>query len=145
MCIRDSLLSLTSSIHIVHRKSEPLKPDEQLQILKQQQDQFEERINQLVVNVTEVEKRYNKSDSTSEKVLIMEKAIVSERQQIYEIEKVLIPDFNLSRAACDQLTDEEKVHILDEIVASKEQVAELKALAETIPPNDELDHINADL
>lgn len=56
-----------------------------------------------------------------------------------------MPPFNLSKNACQELTNEQKINLLDEVGKAKEQVEKIKKLASTIPPCEEITLINSDI
>lgn len=57
----------------------------------------------------------------------------------------MIPPFNLSKNACQELTNEQKINLLDQVSAAKLQIAKIKSLAAGIPPCAELKMINSDV
>ena len=77
------LFAMLIDSQCLHMRAKDTPVDKQLALLKQQQVKFESNINSLIANVSKIEERIKNSDDTSEKVLILEKAIVSERQQIF--------------------------------------------------------------
>lgn len=96
-------------------------------------------------NISEIEAKVSKVNSTDEKVIILENAILSERERIFEIQNEIIPPFNLSKNACQELTNEQKIHILDQVVAARAQIEQLQTVASRIPPCEEIALINSDL
>lgn len=55
----------------------------QIDALKAQQSNFELNVNKLISNITAIEKAINNSKSTDEKVIILENAIISERETVF--------------------------------------------------------------
>ena len=56
--------------------------------------------NQLISNVTDIESQVDQAVSTQQKVIILENAIESEREDVFNMSTALIPPFNLSKTAC---------------------------------------------
>ena len=69
-----SILSSTVSLHLLD------STEAQIAALVAQQKSFEDTFSVLLNNVTEVEKQIQQSNNTDDKIQILEKAIVSERE-----------------------------------------------------------------
>ena len=113
--------------------------------LLEQQSSFESSINNLLSNITSIEKAVADADSTEDRIVVLEAAIKSERQSVYELSTTIIPAFNLSRSSCEQMTDEQKVGILEQLATAKKEVAELQKLSESLPESEEVGQIKADI
>ena len=148
------VLALVILSHSIHFRAIPLhlqssnastSSNPELDALRLQQSNFESSINGLVNNLTTVQNSLDNTTNNTEKVLILEKAIIRERQQVFKISNDIIPPFNLSKTACQQLTDAQKIAILNQINDTRAQIASLKQLAASVPACDEINSINADI
>lgn len=143
------LICSLTAVHNLHMKTpaEHLQDETQAQIdaLVAQQTQFEATFKKLLDNVTNVEKSVQATDSTDEKIQILENAIISERESVFELSKTIIPPFNVSRQSCEKMTDQQKVELLDELQKAREQVNQLKNISQTMPSCDELDQVKRDI
>ena len=77
--------------------------------------------------------------------MILENAITSERETVFQLSKIIIPPFNISKDGCEKMTDQQKVELLDQLAKAKDEVNELKAIAAAIPPCDDINQINRDI
>jgi len=59
----------------------------------------------LIDDIKNIEMKVNATPTTNEKVLILETAILSEREKIFKLQNSIIPAFNLSKNACQELTN----------------------------------------
>lgn len=50
--------------------------------------------------MTAVEKNVSRTPDVSEKVLLLERAILSEREKVFNMQTALIPPFTFSKTAC---------------------------------------------
>lgn len=143
------LICSLTAVHNLHMKTpaQHLQDETQAQIdaLVAQQTQFEATFKKLLDNVTNVEKSVQATDSTDEKIQILENAIISERESVFELSKTIIPPFNVSRQSCEKMTDQQKVELLDELQKAREQVNQLKNISQTMPSCDELDQVKRDI
>lgn len=78
-------------------------------------------------------------------MLILENAITSERETVFQLSKIIIPPFNISKDGCEKMTDQQKVELLDQLAKAKDEVNELKAIAAAIPPCDDINQVNRDI
>lgn len=83
MCPTNSLL--LAALVLVSVSSLHLLDSTQAQIdaLKSQQDNFEKTVGRLITNITDIEKSVNASNSTEGKIMILENAILSERETVF--------------------------------------------------------------
>ena len=83
--------------------------------------------------------------SVGEKVSLLENAIVSERETVFALSNSIVPPFNLSKNACQELTNEQKINLLDQVAQARQSIDGIKKLAASIPPCDEVRMINSDI
>lgn len=133
------LLQLTMGLHL------QTTTEAQIEALIAQQTKFESIFEQLLDNVTQLEVEINATQDTDEKIMLLENAIISERESVFELSKTIIPPFNISKQSCEKMTDQQKVELLEELEKAREQVTELKNLALTMPKCDEVDQIKRDI
>lgn len=72
----------------------------QIDALKAQQANFETNVNKLITNITAIEKAINSTTDRDQKIMILENAITSERETVFELSKIIIPPFNISKNGC---------------------------------------------
>jgi hypothetical protein len=51
----------------------------------------------------------------------------------------------MSKNACNQLTNDQKINILDQVSKIKQQLSQFKLTAASLPQNDQLNMINRDI
>jgi|JI9StandDraft_1071089.scaffolds.fasta_scaffold248643_1 peptidoglycan hydrolase CwlO-like protein len=98
------LLALGSTMHIGRSSSLHSSTASELATLQQQQSSFEKSINNLIEDIQAVEVKVNATSDTNEKVILLEKAVTSERQKIHDLQTQIAPAFSLSKNSCQQLT-----------------------------------------
>lgn len=84
----------------------------QIDALKAQQTNFEQNVGKLLTNLSQIEKSLNSTSNIDQKVIILENAIISERESVFELSKIIIPPFNISKSGCEKMTDQQKVELL---------------------------------
>lgn len=137
-----TLLSLSLAIHTSERTHFQTS---ELDALKAQQGQFQAQVKGIVQNLSTIESNLNQTTNNSQKVIILENAIISERQQVFNLSNSIIPPFNLSQSACQQMTNDQKISMLDQIAQAKQQINGLKNLSNTLPTCTEVSQIQADI
>lgn len=104
-----SVLLLFGVVSAVHLQDETSKL---LEELKRQQSTFEASVNGIMDNINKIDQEVSDAKNVDDKILILENAIVSERDQIFELSTEIIPPFNISKASCEKMTDQQKVILL---------------------------------
>lgn len=72
----------------------------ELEALRAQQLGFENQVASLIGNITDLDGKVKAASKVSDKVGLLENAIVSERETVFSLSNSLIPPFNLSKNAC---------------------------------------------
>lgn len=117
----------------------------ELETLRAQQLGFENQVTSLISNITDLDSKVKSASKVSDKVNLLENAIISERDTVFSLSNSMIPPFNLSKNACQELTNEQKINLLDQVSAAKLQIDKIKTLAVSIPPCAELKMISSDI
>lgn len=117
----------------------------ELEALRAQQSSFEKQVNSLIGNITSLDKNVKAAATVGEKVALLENAIISERETVFALSNSIVPPFNLSKNACQELTNEQKINLLEQVEKARESIEGIKKLAASIPPCDELKLINSDI
>lgn len=108
----------------------------ELETLRAQQSSFENQVNSLISNISSLDKQVKAAASVGEKVSLLENAIVSERETVFALSNSIVPPFNLSKNACQELTNEQKINLLEQVEQARKAIDGIKKLAATIPPCD---------
>jgi hypothetical protein len=117
----------------------------QIAALQAQQNSFERVFNALMSNISRIDASLNGTPSVDEKIAILENAIISERYTVFNMSKILIPPFNVTRSGCEQMTDQQKVALLQQLATAKEQVYQLRNISVTLPTCPDVTAIQADI
>lgn len=113
------VLASTYTLHLTSVENQ------QYDALLQQQLSFQDKMNSIKLNMTRI--RNDLEDkSIDEKVDILESAIKTERQSIYEASKLLVKDQSQISDHCQILSDEEKGKIESQINNIEEEIGSLK-------------------
>ena len=102
-------LVLLMALHLAMGLHLQSTTEAQIQALVAQQTKFEGVFEQLLDNVSQLEVQINGTNNTDEKIMILENAIISERESVFELSKTIIPPFNISKQSCEKMTDQQKV------------------------------------
>lgn len=100
----------------------------ELMELKAQQQYLGSRVSQMLEYSTSTKESLSAASSDEERIDILERALYREKSEIFDLKNKLIYPFNQSTTACEQLTDQEKVKILDELFEARQNVQELEEI-----------------
>jgi hypothetical protein len=64
---------------------------------------------------------------------------------VFALSNSIIPPFNLSKNACQELTNQQKINLLEQVANARSKIESIKKLAASIPPCDEIKMINSDI
>ena len=130
------VLSLCLCIHFAAGLHLQATNQTELSALVEQQKKFEGAFSTLLNNVSKIENELAGSNNTDQKIMILENAIISERESVFELSKIIIPPFNISKNSCEKMTDQQKVELLGELEEARTQVNALKNMTNTMPACD---------
>jgi hypothetical protein len=130
------LAAAATCLHFQQLSPRHASAQSELDALKAQQSAFENQVNTLISNITALDTKVKVAGSVGEKVGLLENAIISERETVFELSNSIVPAFNLSKNACQELTNQQKINILEQIAQAREKVESIKKLAATLPPCD---------
>lgn len=102
-------------------------------------------MNALIGSISTLDAQVKGSATVGEKVTLLENAIISERETVFALSNSIIPPFNLSKNACQELTNEQKIALLEQVSNARQKVESIRQLAASLPPCDEIRLINSDL
>ncbi len=130
------LAAAATALHFQHLSPHHATAQSELDALKAQQSAFENQVNSLISNITALDTKVKAAGSVGEKVGLLESAIISERETVFELSNSIVPPFNLSKNACQEMTNQQKINILEQVAQAREKVESIKKLAATLPPCD---------
>ena len=104
------LLSLTfvGLFGLHHQQSSLRDYDENAELsqLNSQQQQFESQLSSMQSDLEKVTAKLTSTTNDEEKVGILEDAVARHRELVFQSSKTLIPAFNVSKCACEDLSPE---------------------------------------
>jgi hypothetical protein len=139
------LASAASCLHFQRQSLRHTTADAELEALRAQQSSFENQVNSLISNISDIDGRVRATSNVSLKVQLLENAILSERETVFSLSNSIVPPFNLSKTACQELTNEQKINLLEQVGAAKLKIQQIKRLAASIPACEEVRLISSDI
>lgn len=114
-------------------------------MLKKQQKILEDSVTKISLNLDELTRQLADSSNDTEKVLMLENSISSERRQLHNISVSILPQFNFSRCSCENLTEEQKVSLLKDMDWMRDEIVKLKNMFASRKRSPQIDAIREDM
>ena len=122
-----------------------LASNPQLQGLLVQQGNFQTAINALVKNVVSFQAQFNATQNVTAKIDLLQTAITNESLKMAQLQQSIMPSYNNSIPACQDLTSSQKTALSLQLNSTKLQLPKLQALASNLPANQMLTQIKMEI
>jgi len=77
------LICLANCLHLQQINLNHMAVEDELVKLRQQQSSLEKQVNELITNISTIQTQVDSANNTGDKVILLENAILSERQKIF--------------------------------------------------------------
>lgn len=94
-------------------------------MLIRQQQNFEKKVTQISTELDDLTKSLADSSNDTQKVLLLENSILSQRRQVHNMSVGLLPQFSFSKCSCENLTEQQKIGLLRDLDGIRNEVTRL--------------------